>query len=400
MDRSAPRIDCTGTTAPFGYRQFHPDVSLNFECNRWAEWIGPSAISEVAQVAARANSYPEWIAGFLELAEQTRAADRIFAAAYYDRAAEFFMTVDDPRRDAARSRFLESMRTIYDVAPEHVPFGSGALPVYDLRPERQIGPTIVMFGGFDSYIEEFLPMIAAMVDAGRRVVAFEGPGQGSALEDYGLPLIAEWERPAAAVLDHYGLEDVTAVGISMGGALVIRAAAFEPRITRAVAYDVFGNLFEIAVRQLGRGTTLLLRALLAMRARRIINAFAGRAISRRPAAEWGLHQGMRITGTKTPYDFLLASTNINTQGISRRVSADVLLLAGADDHFVPLGVLWRQAAALTHARSLTTRTFTADEQASNHCQAGNYGAAVRVIDDWINETAVLRPEPASALSHA
>ncbi len=39
----------------------------------------------------------------------------------------------------------------------------------------------------------------------------------------------------AAVLDHYGLDDVTAVGISMGGALVIRAAAYEPRITRAVA---------------------------------------------------------------------------------------------------------------------------------------------------------------------
>jgi pimeloyl-ACP methyl ester carboxylesterase len=400
MDPSAPRIDCTGTTAPFGYRHFHPDVGMNFECNRWAEWIGPSAIDEVAKVAAHADSYPEWISGFLELAEQARADDRIFAAAYYDRAAEFFMTVDDPRRDAARRRFLQTMRAIYDVAPEHIPFGSGALPAYDLRPQRQIGPTIVVFGGFDSYIEEFLPMLAGMVDAGRRVIAFEGPGQGSALEDYGLALIAEWERPVAAVLDHYGLEDVTAVGISMGGGLVIRAAAFEPRITRAVAYDVFENLFEIVVRQLGRGTTLMLRALLAMQTRRIVNALAGRAVSRRPVAEWGLRQGMRITGTGTPYDFLRASATISTRDISPRVTADVLLLAGADDHFVPLKVLWRQAAALTHARSLTTRTFTADEQASNHCQSGNYGAVVRVIEDWVNETAALHPQPAGALSPA
>jgi pimeloyl-ACP methyl ester carboxylesterase len=400
MDPLAPRIDCSGTTAPFGYRQFHPDVGMNFECNRWAEWIGASAIDEMAQLAAHTNSYPEWILGFLGLAEQARAADRIFAAAYYDRAAEFFMTADDPRRDAARDRFLQTMRTLYDVAPEHIPFGSGALPAYDLRPQRQIGPTIVIFGGFDSYIEEFLPMLAAMVDAGRRVVAFEGPGQGSALEDHVLPLVAEWERPVAAVLDHYGLEDVTAVGISMGGGLVIRAAAFEPRITRAVAYDVFDSLFEIVGRQLGRGPALLVRALLRMRARRIINMFAARAVSRRPVAEWGLRQGMWITGTSTPYDFLRASTNISTRDISHRVTADVLLLAGADDHFVPLKALWRQAAALTHTRSLTTRTFTAEEQASNHCQSGNYGLAAHVIGDWINETAALHPEPAGALSSA
>jgi pimeloyl-ACP methyl ester carboxylesterase len=394
MDALAPRLDCTGTMPPFGYRQFHRDVGLNFECNRWAEWIGPEAIGEVAQLAARANTYPEWIDGFLGLAEQARAAGRPFAAGFYDRAAEFFMTTDDPRRAAARERFLHTMRATYDVAPEHIPFGTGALPAYDLRPQRQIGSTIVMFGGFDSYIEEFLPLMAAMVHSGRRVVAFEGPGQGSALEDYRLPLIAEWERPVAAVLDHYGLDDVTAVGISMGGALVIRAAAFEPRITRAVAYDVLDDMLGTVVGQLGPGQALMLRALLAIRARRIINAVAGQAISRRPVAEWGMRQGMRITGTTTPYDFLRSIAAISTRGVSQRVTADVLLLAGADDHFVPLTVLWRQATALTHARSLTTRIFTADEQASNHCQAGNYGAAARVIDDWLNQTTTLQRKPA------
>src|SRR5262249_21945016 len=183
----------------------------------WAEWIGPEAISEVAQLAARANTYPEWIDGYLGLAEQARAAGRPFAAAFYDRAAEFFMTTNDPRRAGARGRVLHTMRATYDVAPEYIPFGTGALPAYDLRPQRQIGPAIVMFGGFDSYIEEFLPMMAAMVDGGHRVVAFEGPGQGGALEDNRLPLIAEWERPVAAVLDHYGLDDVPAAGAPLGG---------------------------------------------------------------------------------------------------------------------------------------------------------------------------------------
>jgi hypothetical protein len=52
---------------------------------------------------------------------------------------------------------------------------------------------------------------------------------------------------------------------------------------------------------------------------------------------------------------------------------------------LPLAQLWRQEANLTHARSITTRTFTADEQASNHCQVGNIGAAVRVIEGWLDQ---------------
>ncbi len=204
----------------------------------------------------------------------------------------------------------------------------------------------MVFGGFDSYIEEFLPMLATMVDAGHRVIAFEGPGQGSALEDRGLPMIAEWERPVTALLDHYQLTDVTAVGESLGGGLVIRAAAFEPRISRVVSMDILDDEFEVVARQIGRGVTSVLRAMLALRAKGIVNAVARRAIARKPVAAWGLQQGMHITGTATAYDFLRSTTRFNTRRISQFVTADVLLLAGADDHYVPLKQLRRQAANL------------------------------------------------------
>jgi pimeloyl-ACP methyl ester carboxylesterase len=387
MEASAPRIDLAGITPPIGYHQFHPDISINFQCNRWVQWIGPSAIDEVAELAAHANTYPEVIDGFLGLAERARAADRTVAGAYYDRAAEFFMTAADPRRPGARARFLQAMRSAYGVTPDLIPFGSGSLPAYDLRPDHQIGATVVMFGGFDSYIEEFLPMIASMVDAGRRIVVFEGPGQGSALEDFGLTMIPEWEQPVGAVLDHYGLDNVAAVGISLGGGLVIRAAAFEPRISQVVAFDILDDFFETIARQIGRGVRIPLRALLTARASRVVNAIADRAVARKPVSEWGLQQGMHVTGTATPYDFLRSTTAMSTRKISHRVRADVLLLAGADDHYVPLSQLGRQAGNLTNARSVTTRIFTAAEQASNHCQLGNMGAASRLIDNWLGSTA-------------
>ncbi|MGO9731153.1 alpha/beta fold hydrolase [Mycobacterium sp.] len=387
MDTSAPRIDCTGATPPIGYHHFHADVSINFQCNRWVQWIGLSAIDEVAELAAHANTYPELIDGFLGLAERARGADRAMAGAYCDRAAEFFMTASDPRRPAARARFLQAMRTIYDVAPELIPFGSGSMPAYDLRPDRQIGAPIIMFGGFDSYVEEFFPMIAGMVDAGRRIVVFEGPGQGSALEDFGLTMIPEWEQPVAAVLDHYDLDDVVAVGISLGGGLVIRAAAFEPRISQVVAFDILDDFFEVIARQIGRGVRIPLRALLIARARSLVNAVGDRAAARQPVSQWGLQQGMHVTGTATPYDFLRSTTAMSSRKISHLVRADVLLLAGADDHYVPLEQLGRQAGNLTNARSVTTRTFTAREQASNHCQLGNIGAVSRLIVAWLDVTA-------------
>jgi pimeloyl-ACP methyl ester carboxylesterase len=110
---------------------------------------------------------------------------------------------------------------------------------------------------------------------------------------------------------------------------------------------------------------------------------AGRAAARKPVSEWGLKQGMYVTGTATPYDFLRATTAMSTRKISDRVRADVLLLAGADDHYVPLSQLGRQARNLTNARSVTTRLFTAAEQAGNHCQLGNIAAVSRLIDTWL-----------------
>jgi pimeloyl-ACP methyl ester carboxylesterase len=390
MDSSAPRLDFTATTPAVGYHHFHDDLSLNFQCNRWVQWIGPSAIPEVTELAARCDTYPAWIDGFLGLAVTSREAGRPLASAYYDRAAEFFMRPDDPRRRATRTRFVQTMRTLYDVTPDDVPYAGSALPAFDLRPHGEITSTIVIFGGFDSYIEEFLPMLATMVDAGHRVIAFEGPGQGGALEDHGLPMIPEWERPVSAVFDHYRLSDVTVVGESLGGELVIRAAAFEPRISRVVSMDILDDFLEVLGRQIGRGVTPMLRALLAVRARGIVNAIARNAVARKPVAAWGMQQGMHITGTATPYDFLRAATALNTRRVSQQVTGDVLLLAGADDHYVPLKQLGRQAATLVRARSVTTRTFTAAEQASNHCQVGNIGAAVRVIQAWLELTSLSR----------
>ena len=110
--------------------------------------------------------------------------------------------------------------------------------------------TIVMHGGFDSFIEEFYSWMRYLSDHGYEVLAFEGPGQGAALKKYGIALDYRWENSAKKILDYFQVDDVTWLGISMGGWFCFRAAAFESRIKRVIAsgiafdYMKFPNILE------------------------------------------------------------------------------------------------------------------------------------------------------------
>jgi hypothetical protein len=59
------------------------------------------------------------------------------------------------------------------------------------------------------------------------------------------------------------------------------------------------------------------------------------------------------------------------------------LMAGAEDHVIPLTHFYQQTAILKNVRSLTARLFTRDEMAQNHCQVGNLRLAVDCIINWI-----------------
>ena len=43
-------------------------------------------------------------------------------------------------------------------------------------------------------------------------------------------MTAEWHKPVKAVMDYFKLDHVTLAGLSMGGCLVVRAAALEARV--------------------------------------------------------------------------------------------------------------------------------------------------------------------------
>jgi len=239
-----------------------------------------------------------------------------------------------------------------------------------------------MFGGYDSYVEEWLPMFEFFRHAGYDVIAFEGPGQGGALEEFNLTLTRDWHEPVGAILDHFALDDVTLMGLSLGGCLVIRAAAFEKRVKRVVADDVMTSFAECIARQSGPNTARVL-ARLARVVPRLVDAAVTQRARQSLMVQWGVEQGLHVLGLSAPHEFFEAVPAYRTDDVSALVDQDVLLLCGAEDHYVPAHQLQDQMRSLTNARSLTTRTFTRAEQAQNHCQIGNLGLSLRVVTSWL-----------------
>ncbi len=370
-----------------GWRDLHPDVSLNFQLNRWLAYGGEAWLRDVEPVLPRLTTLDAWRDEFMRLGDAAERDGRWLDAALHLRAAEFFMLADDPRKQPARGRLLAHLRETYAASYTalEAPLGDVTLPIARFGEPRARG-SLVVFGGFDSYIEEFFPILHELGALGHDVVAFEGPGQGSVLEDQRVAMSPDWHRPVAAVLDALGLDDVTLVGISLGGCLVIRAAAFEPRVRRVIAYDVLTSFEECMMRQVPELARPVMRGLLATHAGSLMDGLVDVAAAHRPVIEWGIRQAMRVFGAATPHEAWKAAHAYRSDDVSQLVTQDVLLLAGADDHYVPTGQLWTQAAALTRARSVTARLFTAEEQAQAHCQVGNLLLAIDVIARWIDAT--------------
>ncbi len=173
----------------------------------------------------------------------------------------------------------------------------------------------------------------------------------------------------------------------------MRAAALEPRIERVVAYDIFTNGLDITLRQAPAMLRGLLKVLLKLRAPNVLNWMLARVAMRSPVVQWGLLEGMHVTGTHSAFGFLQAFKQFETADVSASITQDVLLLAGSEDHYIPIEQWYAQTRMLTNARSITARLFTRGESAQNHCQSGNQGLALKTIVNWLDGMQLENAQP-------
>jgi len=234
---------------PVGYHPFHTVTIINFQLNRWHS-LGYARFEDLLKAAQHIRTLDDWKGVMTGLAREACSEQRWMNAAFYYRAAEFFTLPLDPDKEKLYDTFTDIFYRKacagepierHDIPYEHTHLP--AIRVPSARPSCR--GTMVIHGGFDSFIEEFYSLAMYFSGHGYDVILFEGPGQGAALKKSGLPLTYRWEKPVKAVLDHLHLNNVTLLGISMGGWLCFRAAAYERRIHRVIAMSIAFDYMQI-----------------------------------------------------------------------------------------------------------------------------------------------------------
>lgn len=369
---------------PIGYHPFHKKQIFNFQLNRWYS-IGFARYEDMLEVGKNVHDFADWKVEMIKLAEKAISEKRFVNAAIYYRSAEFYIITEDSEKEDIYKKFTD---LFYQATKDEnierfkVPYNESFLPVLKVPAQGETLGTIVMHGGFDSFVEEWYFMIKYLSNHGYEVIAFEGPGQGAALKTYGIPLDIEWEKPTKAVLDYFNLNDVTLLGLSMGGWYSLRAAAFEPRIKRVIASGHSIDYMKSMPRVIYHMHMFFLKKF-----RDFSNKMALKTLKKGKGLEaWMMGNLMYITKKETPLDAYDIFLELNDKNIhSDLVKQDVLYLTGRNDHFVPFKMHDLQLKALTNAKSVTDVVFTKETHAQNHCQIGNIGLALDTMIKWIGE---------------
>jgi hypothetical protein len=188
-----------------------------------------------------------------EADHRVTARDRYLRSAEYLAGPLFFVLgTDAPDREPAvfttlKDRWIKA-GGLFDPVIEKVaiPYEGGTMPGYFLPalgggPERR--PTVIVNNGSDGQsVETYSWGGRAAQERGWNALLLEGPGQGEMLFEREVPFRPDWENVITPTIDYLvGRPDVdpealALTGWSMGGILVSRAAAFEPRL-RAVVTD-------------------------------------------------------------------------------------------------------------------------------------------------------------------
>ena len=305
-----------------------------------------------------------------------------------------------PEHDQRKRHFIDAASRNFDASHTHlamhrhtIPYKDGSLTAIhwqadpDDRARFPDAPsTLVMMNGFDGYAEEIISFAFHFPTRPFDIIAFDGPGQGhTALA--GMPLEPQWERPTEAVLDHFGIDNAAALGISFGGYLVMRAAAHMTRISHVIAFDMMYRLLD--------GLTLPLPASIRPLAASIVerarpawlfDATMSVAAHTNADLAWKLQQACHLTGLDKPSDVLRALGAYTMEPLAGMIRQPCLVMAGDADQYVPFERLDDVRRALRNAASLDVRAFheATDPDMAQHCQIGDPHRAFEIMGDWLS----------------
>jgi pimeloyl-ACP methyl ester carboxylesterase len=355
---------------------------------------------EWLKTATRVNKYADEC---LATGHKISAREAYLRAANYYRAAEFLLI--DPEDPRIQTTWRSSKQCFGNAArlfsppfeSVEIPYEGTTLQGYFYRVNddddnnnnnNRRRPTLIAHGGFDSTLEELYTSAAApALERGYNCLTFEGPGQGGVIRKQKIPFRYDWEKVVKPVVD-YALTTrtkeidpnrIALMGISMGGYLAARAAAFEHRISACIlyngvydGYDAFASSFpKSLLTAIENGNS------------EVVNMVLSILMESDPNIRFNMKHGMWTTGINTPFELIQGSKNYTVKNVVQNIKCPTLVLEAEKDDSFP-GQPKRVFDALTCPKKYIL--FTEEEGAEEHCQTGAPALSNQRIFDWLDET--------------
>ncbi len=391
--------------------QLSTDTCYHFELLRMlatARAYGAD-VAEILNVCdqVKAGDFESWYEQFNALAkwvESTVSAERdydkatlrdaYFRISRYHFASSFFLTgnVADPRLTSSWkqwTRYFDRAAATFDIPPErHIICADGfKVPVILLR--ASVGdtprPCLILGNGLDGSMEEMLHFHGlAALERGYHVLLYEGPGQTTVRREQGLGFINDREKVITPVLDWLKLlsfidpDRVGLLGLSLGGYLAVRAAAFEHRLAAVILVD---GIFDVSTS---------IRSIFGKRAIQSENNDVDQfhrdldlRCSSDTTAAWLANQIRWAFKTKTTHEALQKTKQMTLSGILDKVKCPVFVADAEHDSLVDSGQPPLVAKGL--GQRATYKKFTKEESAEAHCHLGATAYTNQVLLEWFKD---------------
>ena len=389
------------------------DESFAFEFvrNLGFMYYGGSDLGEMMSTADKIieGDFESWFREFDKLARRVLSrADASFAAGHHEsartaylRASTYFRTAEfylhgnakDPRILLEAKASQEAYARAAKLAgpswePIEIPYEGTTLPgyFYKVDDSAKPRPTIIFHGGFDSSIEElFYFGAAAAIRRGYNCLTFDGPGQGMPMRQQKLPFRPDWEAVVTPTVD-YALtrpdvdgNNLVLMGMSLGGHLAARAAAFEHRFRAAIFFGGVYDLYETLEHSLPKEALTALDAGDPEKCEAIIR----QGMEKSTGLRWVITQGVWSFQAANIVDFIQKAKLYTVVGSIEHIQCPCLVMEAEADIFFN-GQPQQVYDALQVPKHLAK--FTSDDGAENHCQSGALAYKDEVVFNWIDET--------------
>ena len=307
--------------------------------------------------------------GYLQTASAT-----YMRAAHYIQIGERLRQPRTPETQKAYAKAIELFKKrlpdvpFFSIEPVEVPFEGGkSLPAYFVKQRGTPAvkwPTVVFFDGLDITKEIQYFRVPELAKRGMACLIVDGPGNGESIRFRDMPARYDSEVAGSAAIDYLERREdvdkdrIAVMGVSLGGYIAPRAAAFEKRFKACVAW---GAQYDYH----------------AVWKSRVEAAFKTSLSVPAEHITW-------FMGVNTIEEALKKLEPFTLEGVAGKIECPFLLTHGEADAQISMDIARKQFAEVG-SKDKTLKVFTQEEGGAQHCQGDNLTIGTTYIADWLSD---------------